>query len=162
MKHLITIAAVAAALLTATLASPASADEVAVDPEIAAVMAEVPGGVLLDPHHAVWPALDMEMLVPAGSSARESSLVGMASAQSVGSCATGRFCAFSAAKMGGAQLSWGTCTTVSVSSFTPKSIANARSSGYVQALSGSTVLATANAGASANVFGSASSLRCVP
>ena len=127
----------AAFALVAAFGAPqaASADVVSVEPRIAAVMAEVPGGVLLDEFHAVWPETGMEMEVP-----------NPAAPFAVGGCATGYVCVFDAANASGAKISWSSCGNPSVSSFTVRSIANARSSGYAQARYGTTVRATANAG----------------
>lgn len=143
---------VAALALVGALGIPqaASADVIKPEPRIAAVMAEVSGGVLLDEYHAVWPKLGMEMEVPGG-----------AAPFPVGGCATGYVCVFDAANASGAKISWSTCGNPSVSSFTVRSIANARSSGYAQARYGTTVRATTNAGAYANVFSSVNNVRCV-
>lgn len=123
----------------------------AVDPKIAAVMTEVPGGVVVDYHHAVWPALDMAMAVP---------ILNGVTAYSVGSCATGKVCAYDQTALTGASLTWGTCSSFTISAFTVRSIADARTSGYVQARYGTTVRATAAAGAWANVSGSVDNVRC--
>jgi hypothetical protein len=79
----------------------------------------------------------------------------------VGSCATGAVCAFSGLNGGGSQLSWSTCSTFTISAFTVRSIADAHSTGYLQARNGSTVVATAYAGASANVYAAVTNVRCV-
>ncbi|MGN7979452.1 peptidase inhibitor family I36 protein [Microbacterium sp. 22195] len=137
-----------AVVLSAPSAS-ASEAQVARD-DVAAVMDAVPGGVLVDADHAVWPSIGMEM-----TSAEAAGVF------SVGSCATGSVCAFSGANLSGSKLSWSTCSTFTISAFTVRSIADARSSGYLQARNGTTVVATANAGASANVFGTVTNVRCV-
>ncbi|QNA92806.1 MULTISPECIES: hypothetical protein [unclassified Microbacterium] len=124
-----------------------------VDPQIAAVLEEVPGGIVIDSTHAVWPKLDMELSVPSASDL---------AARSVGSCATGRICAYNASSLGGGVLSFGTCAVHTIpSSFTAKSVANARSGGYVQVRNGSTVLKSVNAGTWANVTGTVTNLRCI-
>ncbi|MGB3373774.1 MAG: hypothetical protein WBA87_01365 [Microbacterium sp.] len=146
------LAAVAAVMAILASAPAASAAEATVPhADIAAMMDAVPGGVLIDADHAVWPSTGLEMT----SSAAVTPF-------SVGSCATGSVCAFSSANLGGSKLSWSTCSTFTISSsFTVRSIADARSSGYLQARNGTTVLATANAGASANVYGTVTNVRCV-
>ncbi|WP_460795193.1 hypothetical protein [Microbacterium sp. GXF0217] len=162
MKRVATAALVGAAILIASAlgATSASASE-APDPQISAMLDAVPGGVLLDAHHAVWPQLDMEMTVGAAQvdalSARSS-----AALASVGACASGKVCAFSLSGTNGAKLSWGTCnTSYPVGTFVVRSIADARSTGYVQAKYGTTVRATAYAGGWANVYGSVSRIACV-
>lgn len=121
---------------------------------IVEVMDEVPGGVIVDGNHAVWPELGMALSVPT----RAELLLRAA----VGSCATGQVCAFTGASLSGAKLSWTTCSTHTIpSSFVTRSIADARASGYAQARNGTTVLATAAANGWANVTGAANNLRCV-
>lgn len=142
-----------------TLSAPAAASAAThhdpVDPQIVQMLEEIPGGVLIDARHAVWPALDMEVVVPAPG--------GSAASRAVGACATGRICAYSGGSMSGTTVSWGTCGTLSVpSGFVPRSLANARTSGYAQARTSSGgVLATANAGAWVGVGGTATTVRCV-
>ncbi|MFK3833646.1 MULTISPECIES: hypothetical protein [unclassified Microbacterium] len=148
---------VAGLLVVATPAAASAAtggDEV--DPQIAQMLDEIPGGVLIDAHRAVWPALDMEVTVPSGPG-------GLFARAAVGNCASGRICAFSAGSLSGTSVSWGTCGTLTVpSGFVPRSLANARSSGYAQARnSAGGVLATANAGGWVNVGGTAKTVRCV-
>lgn len=125
-----------------------------VDPGIAQMLRDIPGGVLVDSRHAVWPALDMEAVAPGAAGA---------SSRAVGTCATGRICAYSGGTMSGTSVSWGTCGTLPVpSSFIPRSLANARTSGYAQARnSGGGVLGTANAGSWVNVSGTATTVRCI-
>jgi hypothetical protein len=143
------VAAIAAALLSIGVATPAHADPT-MHPDVAYAIDAVPGGTIVDEYTVVWPQLGMELRVAP------------VSARAVGSCATGQYCAYSQADRGGTKLSWTTCTTVSTAALASvKSIANARSSGKVQARNAAaTVLATATAGTSTNVFGQVSSLRC--
>lgn len=118
-------------------------------PDIAAALAEVPGGVVVDAHHAVWPELGMSVDAPSEDD------------RAVGSCATGNVCAFSGTGLSGTRVSWSTCGTYAPG-ITVRSIANARSAGYVQARTSSgSVLATAIAGSSANVSGAVADVRCV-
>ncbi|MDU0367867.1 peptidase inhibitor family I36 protein [Microbacterium sp. KSW4-17] len=118
-------------------------------PDIAAALAAIPGGVVVDARHAVWPELDMSVDVPADDD------------KAVGSCATGNVCAFSGTGLSGTRVSWSTCGTYAPG-ITVRSIANARSAGYAQArTSAGAVLATAIAGSSANVSGSVADVRCV-
>lgn len=148
--NLLVIGAAAAAMI---VVAPAAHAEVVppVHPEIAAVIDAVPGGVVIDADHAVWPELGMEMTA-----------ADAVSTYAVGPCATGRVCAFSGLNMSGSMLSWSTCgATFPISAFTVRSIADARSSGYLQARNGTTVVATANAGASANVYSTVTNVRCV-
>lgn len=147
--RMLVIAAVAGAM---TLIAPAAYAQSApdIDPEIAAVLDAVPGGTVIDADHAVWPALGMRM-----------TSADAVSAFAVGSCATGAVCAFSGLNGSGSKLSWSTCGTFTISAFTVRSIADARSTGYLQARNGTTVVATAYAGASANVYAAVTNVRCV-
>ncbi|WP_455905073.1 hypothetical protein [Microbacterium sp.] len=154
------LAAVVGGLLSILmLGAPAFADAGAdtgesIDPLILDVMAEVPGGVIVDAQHAVWPRLGMDLVVLEQRSA--------VSAASVGSCATGTVCVYTGSSLSGAKLSWSICGILSIpSSFSAKSIADARSAGYAQARNNSTVLATAPAGGWANIAGTATNVRCV-
>ena len=145
-------------LIGAMAVTPAVAegatDGVDADPQIVGMLAEVPGGILLDANHAFWPALDMEMTVPAAA--------GRSARASVGACADGRVCVFSGQSLSGSFLSWGSCGDhVIPSTFSALSLAHARSSGYSQARNGGAVLATAYAGGWANIFGGATYVRCV-
>jgi len=160
VKTVRTMIAVAAGfLLAVAMVAPASAssgDEqpVDVDPQVARMLEEVPGGVLVDAKHAVWPELHMELIVPSSAS----SLARAA----VGSCATGLICLYDGYSLSGTKLTFGTCGISTVpSSFATRSLANARSSGYTQARNGTTVLATASAGGWTNVYGTTTNIRCV-
>lgn len=122
------------------------------DPQIAEMLDAVPGGILIDSNHAVWPELDMEMTVPRASDV---------AARAVGGCATGKICAFNAYFADGSALSFGTCGIHSIpSNFTVKSVANARSSGTAQPRNGTTVLATISAGTYQNTSGTVTNIRC--
>lgn len=150
---------VAAALLSAILlfsAAPAQAaleGDDAVAPEIIAMLEEVPGGVIIDSTHAAWPALGMELSIRS---------VSARTARSVGSCATDRFCAYSAGSLGGNKLTFSVCSVNTIpSTFIAKSVANARGTGSVQARNGTTTVTTVNAGSWANLAGAVNNLRCV-
>lgn len=155
MKRTPVLAAVVLGLVMTLGAAPAMAaaeDDRAVDPLVAAVLDEVPGGVMIDGRHAVWPQLDMVLTVPASSGIVP---------WSVGSCTTGRICAYNNTSLGGASLTFGTCAVHTIpSSFPVKSVANARGSGSVQARNGSTVLKTVAPGSWGNVSGTVTNLRC--
>lgn len=130
-------------------------DEHRTDPLIRAVMAEVPGGVIVDAQHAVWPELSMELVVGDQRSAA-------ASVADVGTCASGTVCVYTGSSLSGSKLSWGTCGIHSIPpSFSAMSISDARSTGYAQARNNTTVLATAFAGGWANFGGTATNVRCV-
>ncbi|MDT0117287.1 peptidase inhibitor family I36 protein [Microbacterium sp. PRF11] len=118
-------------------------------PDIAAALAEIPGGEAIDARHARWPELGMTMDAPEEHE------------RAVGSCATGNVCAFSGTGLSGTRVSWSSCGTYAPG-ITVRSIANARSAGYLQARTSSgSVLATAIAGSWANVSGVTADVRCV-
>ena len=150
-----------AALLTALVglaltagATPAVADSAdEQDPLMTAMLEEVPGGVIVDEGRVVWPRLDMELNVRPGQATV---------AREVEKCASGRICAFNAVNQGGSSLTFGTCGTHPIpSAFVTRSLANARSSGSVQARNGLTVLATVYPGNWTNLIGTVTTLRCV-
>lgn len=156
MKRNTVLAAALLGLVIALGAAPANAavqDDPKVDPQVAAMLEEVPGGVVIDATHAVWPDLGMELQVSNSSGV---------SARSVGSCATGKICAYNAISLSGSALSFAPCGVNAIpSTFTVRSVANARSAGYVQVRNGTTVLKTVNAGSWSNVTGTVTNLRCV-
>lgn len=156
MRRLTALAVAAAvAVLIAGGSVPANAAESTgeQDPLITAMLAEVPGGVVVDETRVVWPRLDMELEVQPERAAF---------AFAVGSCATGRICAYNAVSLAGSRLSFGTCGNHPIPSpFTARSVANARLSGSVQARNGSTVVATVYAGNWTNLGGAVNNLRCV-
>lgn len=152
------IAIATGVVLAITAVSPADAvagGRIDVAPEVAQMLDEVPGGVLIDGNHAVWPELHMELVVPTGSPRSFP-------ASSVGPCPSGEVCLFTGYSLGGTMLSFSTCGIHSVpSSFSARSLAHARSSGSTQARLGTTVLATAYAGGWANISGMTTNVRCV-
>jgi hypothetical protein len=156
MRRSKTLAAIILGMVVTLGATPAMAAESGdreVDPAVAAMLEEVPGGIVVDATRAVWPELGMELQVTAKSSI---------SARTVGGCATGKTCAFSLASLGGNILSFSSCSVNAVpASFVTRSAANARTSGYMQARNGSSVLATISAGNWSNVSGTVTNLRCV-
>ena len=156
MKRTTALAAALLGLVVALGAAPANASvsgDEDVDPLVAAMLEEVPGGVLLDATNAVWPELNMELSVPVSTGI---------SARSVGSCATGKICAYNAASLSGGVLSFSVCGVSAIpSTFAVKSVANARTSGSVQVRNGSTVLKTVSAGSWSNVTGTVTNLRCL-
>ena len=153
------VAALLGLLSALVVGAPASADEGAADdgriePLILKVLAEVPGGEIVDSQRAVWSEIGMELFVPRSD--------GVSARAAVGSCANGKVCVYTASALSGARLSWSTCGVLTVpSSFSARSIADARSSGYAQARNGATVLATAAANSWANFGGTATNVRCV-
>lgn len=151
----IVAAAALGAMLTlvVTPAQAAPQGDDTVDPEIIAMLEEVPGGVIIDSTHAVWPALGMELSIRS---------VSTRSVRSVGSCATDRLCAYSAGALGGNKLTFSLCSVNTIpSTFIAKLVANARGTGYVQARYGSATVATVNAGSWANLGAAVNNLRCV-
>lgn len=147
-----TIGAVALAVIAVLGgSSPASADSREVAPEIAYALEVEPGGVVIDYWNAAWPELDMTLTVPAALSRA-----------AVGNCASGRVCAFNGYGASGAYLSWGSCGSHSTSALSGsvRSIGNARSSGTLYARNGTTVVASAGASSSANVYGTTTNIYC--
>jgi hypothetical protein len=139
---------VLAGILTGTAAQ---ADEQH-HPSVEYALQHEPGGVVLDERTVVWPHLGMTLVVDSDTG------LGV---QSVGPCATGRVCAFGGANLTGAMLSWTTCGTFATGALpSVGSIANARSSGSLQARNGTNVIVTVGANGSANVNGTVTNVRC--
>ncbi|AXL10753.1 hypothetical protein DXT68_00275 [Microbacterium foliorum] len=150
-KRIVTATALAVSLLLIAQASAsASASDDTEISDIEYALEVVPGGIALSDRYAVWPALGMTLT--AGSSA----------ARSVGSCATGTFCAYTGSGLSGTKLAFAICTNVSTAALrVVASIANGRTSGKVHAKNSSgTVLGTAVANGSANVSPGTASLLC--
>lgn len=134
----------------------ATTGEPPLDPQIVAIMEEVPGGVLLDAYHVVWPALDMALTVPHSEGAAASARA------AVGGCATTRACLFTGYNLSGTILSWGTCGYHSIpNTFIARSVAHARSSGSTQARAGTSVVATAGANSWVNIYGTTDNILCL-
>lgn len=156
MKKRLTLVAAAVLsflMIAAPPAAHASGESEDVHPAIAQALREIPGGVAIDPTHAVWREFDMSLSVvdDAGLALR-----------AVGSCATGKICAYLGTGLTSMYASWGVCGVLPApSGQTMRSIANARTSGYAQARNGTSVVATAAAGAWTNVYSTVTSIRCV-
>lgn len=137
-------------------AAPATAAEPAPDktPTVSEILAANPGGTLIDERTISWQDGTIVLTLESDRVAR-----------AVGSCATGAFCAYSAANLGGSKLTFTTCdTTHSTAALgAVRSIANARSSGYVQgqnSASSALVTVVANASSSSTPTGVVK-IRCV-
>lgn len=139
----------------AAFPASASVDDEPSDPVLAHLLAEVPGGVRIGHVGAVWPELDMEYRSePAAPSAERSALA-------VGSCATGRICAYRGLSLTGGVLSWGTCGNIPIpSSFVTRSVAHARAAGLVRVRNGTATVATISAGGWADIHTPVNNLAC--
>ncbi len=146
--HRTVIAAVLTGLALA-IAAPAAANadplsgSDALQQRVDAVLAKFPGGTQIAPNEVSWDG-GATILTRAGDG------TGI-HPDSVGSCATGDYCAYSGSGLSGSKISFSACdTTVSTAPVgSVLSVANARSSGYVQAKnSGGSVLSTIYAGGS--------------
>lgn len=112
-----------------------------------------PGGTQIAENQIAWDGGDVVLTIPSED------VSGLAA---VGSCATGRFCAYSGSNQGGLQLSFSSCT--GTNSTAPigavRSVTNARSSGTVSAFNGSSVVLTVGAGSTANTSATITRLGC--
>lgn len=96
-------------------AAPATATAVEdVDPQVAYALQVEPGGIAVDYWHAVWPDLDMTLTVQ-----QEQLFVAVA----VGSCASGRVCAFNGYGAPGSFLSWAGDTSITDGATAPEVLA---------------------------------------
>lgn len=136
----IATAALVAVLSSVLVGAPAFATTSA-DPspqaQIDAAMSAMPGGTQTDADTVTWDGGTIELDV--------------AGPNVVGSCATGSFCVYSGVSLSGSKISYAACGTYTVTAFTVKSIANARTTGSVEAQNSSgRVLATISAGGRLN------------
>lgn len=148
MKRVVVSIVVLCAAFIAIPATAVAADDL--HPDVEYALDAVPGGIPVSDHEAVWPALGMTLEAESPN------------ARSVGSCATGTYCAYASSGQNGTKLSFTICTVVSTSALkTVGSIANARPSGNVQARnSAGTALGTAGPNSAVNVAGGTATLRC--
>lgn len=104
------------------------------------VLAEHPGGTQISQNEVAWDDGDVILTLASGG----------ISTFAVGSCATGKFCAYSGTFLSGSRLTFSSCGTHSTTALgAVRSIANARSSGSVQGKNSSnSVLVTVGAGSS--------------
>lgn len=126
---------------TPALASGSYPDDESLQSRIDAVLLAFPDGVQIADDTVAWERGEVALTLAGGSSAR-----------SIGNCATGKYCAWSAFNYGGSKLSFSSCSLAgSSNSLAPlgsnaRSLANARTSGTVKAKNGATVVHTLAAG----------------
>ena len=146
------VGALALALFTPGVAAYAD-DTSELQARVDAVLAEFPGGSQTAPNEVTWEDGAVILTLAADE--------GLITTMAVGSCATG----YSGYNLSGSKLSFSACnTTQSTGALSVvRSLANARSSGYVQGKNSSgTVLATVSAGGSlAYASTSITKLTCV-
>ena len=126
--------------------------------QVDSILAENPGGTQTGPNTIEWEDGTIEFTLE---------MDGYAS-RSIGSCATGTYCVYNGLALTGSKLAFSTCASANYSTAalpgTVRSVADAESSGYVQAKdSGGSVLATIFAGTSlSNAPAGITQVRCVP
>jgi len=143
MAVLATIGALALVLGSPFAATAADRDSDPLQARIDAVLAEYPGGVQIAANEIAWEdgTVVLTLAVPG-------SAFGVLD---VGSCATGSYCAYNGYSLSGSKLSFSSCGTPQPTGVigTVRSVANARTSGSVNALnSGGGTLATIGANGS--------------
>lgn len=160
MKKLLVLA-VTALTLSLVSVTPAIAETGTGDMQVRveAVLAEYPGGEQTAWNEISWDdgAIVMTLQAAASSSG------GAALLAAVGGCASGKFCAYNQTAYRGDKITYSTCaSSQSVAALTGavRSIANSRTSGTVRAYAGSTLLASAAAGAGASVGGTTTNISC--
>lgn len=151
----------AAAILTALLVSApaaANASESTGSSELQQRIDETlrlnPGGTQVSANQIQWDGGSMELTLVSDN------------ARSIGSCATGSFCVYSGTSLTGSKLAFTSCdTTVSTNALggAVRSLANARSSGYITGKnSAGGVLTQLNAGATnASAVSGITQVKCV-
>jgi len=158
VKNTLAAAVIAAVLLIALPGAAARADDASdMQDRVDAALRAQPGGTQTDWNEVTWNQGDVILtLAPPTASA-----TGLAV---VGGCTSGRFCAYSGSSYTGSKLTYSTCASaqsVAALGAPVRSIANARSSGVILAYGGSTLLASASAGAGSNVSGTTTNISCL-
>lgn len=144
---LLVIASVGVLLAVLLVAPPATASENPTQVRIDNLLAKLPGGVQTGSDQVSWDHGTVVLTIATPDNAK-----------SIGSCATGDYCAWSGTSYTGTRLTFtacsasGTSSSVAALSGLVRSTANARSSGTVQDRNGSTVVHTmaANTGIPVN------------
>ncbi len=126
--------------------------------QVAEVLEEFPGGEQVGPRTISWDdgAILLELASPLFAS------------RAIGTCPTGRYCAWSGSAFNGSQLSFGGCTSAGwlvslaplASSGGARSFANARSTGAIMVLNGSTTVYALSAGGSGVYMSATTGIRC--
>ena len=142
-KPLAVIVVVLALCLSGT--APAHAADPSLDAQVERILTDFPGGVRTSENTIEWKGGAVVLTLASPN---------QIAPLSVGSCATGSYCAYTGVSLSGSKLSFTTCpATVSTAALpgVVRSVANARSSGTVRPLNASgTVLATIAAGGQVN------------
>ncbi|MDM4764403.1 peptidase inhibitor family I36 protein [Galbitalea sp. SE-J8] len=125
------------ALILLLIPTPASAETTTLQDQVDTILAQHPGGTQIASNAISWEDGEITLTLPAE---------GLIGALAVGTCETGRYCAFSGYSYTGTKLSFSACSIGGTSNSlgllgnAPHSVANARSSGTVQARNGSTTV----------------------
>lgn len=139
----ITIGVIFASLTASAAAAADTLDTPdALETEVSVILAENPGGVSTSPHTIAWDDGAIVLTLDTG--------ITMAA---VGSCPTGSFCVYDGASLTGSRVAFSACSTYNTGTLpgSVRSIANARSTGYVQGRNSSGgTLTTVYAGAQVN------------
>lgn len=151
------LAAASAAVLTlgGTLSAAAASGET-MQERVDMVLLEYPGGTQIAPNEVAWEDGTVVLTLAATD--------GIAPF-AVGSCATGSYCAYNGSGLSGSKMTFSTCGTYSTTALgAVRSVANARTSGYVAAKNSSgRVLATVSSGSSTSYAPAGiTQLTCVP
>lgn len=153
---LLAAASVAALTLGGALSANAVAGEKTMQERVDQVLLEYPGGTQIAANEISWEDGAVVLtLAPTGG----------VTPLAVGSCATDSYCAYNGSGLSGSKLTFWDCGTYSTTVLgTVRSVANARTGGYVDAKnSGGSVLATIYAGNSISFAPAGiTQLSCVP
>ncbi|ACZ29893.1 hypothetical protein Xcel_0861 [Xylanimonas cellulosilytica DSM 15894] len=145
----------ATAMLAVTVPAAANAQDAPdMQERIETVLADNPGGVQTGWNEVTWDDGAVILTIAPDSDIAP---------RTIGSCATGAFCAYSQAGYLGSKLTFTTCTanhSVSTLGAPVRSIANARNNNTVKALNGSTVVLTVPANTGKNTTASITKLSC--
>lgn len=153
---LLAAASAAALTLGGALGASAAESRESMQERVDEVLREHTGGTQIAPNEIAWEDGAVVLtLAPTDGIAP----------LAVGSCATGSYCAYSGSALSGSKLTFSTCGTYSTTVLgSVRSVANARSSGHVDAKNSSgSVLATVSSGKSISYAPAGiTQLTCVP
>ncbi len=159
MKKTAIVIGTCVVLMLSWISTPANASQAgSMQQRVDAVLEENPGGAQTAWNEVSWG--DGDVVLTLAPLASDNAIVSLTA---VAGCTSGRFCVYNQTGYRGDKITYSTCTSshsVAALAGAVRSIANSRTSGTIRAYAGSTLLASAAAGAGTNVAGTTSSLSC--
>lgn len=151
-KQIGALVAAAGLCFSVLLGAPAAlASDASLDERVEQVLRDFPGGVRISENAVAWEDGDIVLTLPTPGARF-----------AVGSCETGKFCAYGGANLSGGKLTFSACKASNSTAplGTVRSFANARSSGTVYAYNGATSVDWVGAGSWDNTSATITRLGC--